>query len=263
MAWFMGIDIGSGTSKGVITEDGKPEAYHLLPSGFDYGAVARKLREALLAKTGILPEDIAYTIATGNGAGSVPFSNQQVADIICCSRGINSVFPSARTVIDIGEQSSQVIRLGEKGQVTNFAVSEKCAAGSGRFLQVIANVLRIDLKDVGPISLKSKNPVAFTTGCAVFGESEAISRVCEGFSKEDILAGVHRALANKISTLIDRIGLEKDCAISGGGGLDVGLIKSLQDKLGVQLLVPPQPQIITALGAAIMAEERERLVTPL
>ena len=167
-----------------------------------------------------------------------------------------------RTVIDVQGQSSQVIRLTEKGQVINFVVSEKCAAGSGSFLEIIANVLRIDLNDIGPLSLKSKNPVIFTTGCAVFGESEAISRVSEGFSKEDILAGIHKALANKISALVNSVGLERECAISGGGGLDVGLIKSVEEKLGIQLLVPPQPQIITALGAAIMAEENQRLAAP-
>jgi len=259
MAWFMGIDIGSGTSKGVITEDGKPKAYHLLPSGANYRAAAQKLGEELLAKAGLSPEDITSTIATGCGAGSVLFSSQQVADIRCCARGINSIFPSVRTVIDVQGMSSQVIRLKEAGQVTNFVVSEKCAAGSGRFLEIIANVLRIDLKDIGPLSLKSKNPVAFTTGCAVFGESEAISRVAEDISKEDILAGVHKALANKLSALVDRVGLEKECAISGGGGLDIGLIKSLEEKLGFKLLVPTQPQFITALGAAIMAEEKQQV----
>jgi len=263
MDWFMGIDIGSGTSKGVIIKDGKPVAYHLLPSEANYRTVAQKLSEELLAKVGLSPQDITYTIATGYGAGSVPFSNQQVADIRCCAKGISSLFPSVRTVIDVQEMSSQVIRLDEEGQVTNFVVSEKCAAGSGRFLKIIANVLRIDLNDIGPLSLKSKNPITFTTGCAVFGESEAISRVSEGISKEDILAGVHKALANKISTLIDRVGLAEQCAISGGGGLNVGLIKSVEEKLGVQLLVPPQPQLITALGAAIMAQKRERLIASL
>jgi len=258
MAWFMGIDIGSGTSKGVITEDGKLLAYHLLPSGVDYRATAQKLKEELLAKAGLSSKDIAHTIATGHGADSIPFSNEQVTDIRCCARGINSIFPSVRTVIDIQGMSSQVIRLNERGQVINFAVSEKCAAGSGRFLDVIANVLRIDLEDIGSLSLKSENPVTFTTGCAVFGESEAISRVAEGASKEDILAGVHKALANKVSTLVERVGLEKDCAISGGGALNVGLIKSVEEKLGIELLVPPHPRFITALGAAMMAEERHK-----
>ncbi len=261
MAWFMGVDIGSGTSKGVITKDGKLLAYHSLPSGANYRVAAQKLREELLTRAGLVPEDIASTVVTGYGAGNAPFSAREVADLRCCARGISAVFPSVRTVIDVGEQSSQVIRLSEEGQVINFVVSERCAAGSGRFLNIIANVLRIDIKDIGPLSLRSKNPVTFTTGCAVFGESEAISRVAEGISKEDILAGVHKALADKISTLIDRVGLEKQCAISGDG-LDVGLIKSVEEKLGVQLLVPPQPKIITALGAAIMAKENQGLVAP-
>ena len=255
MAWFMGIDIGSGTSKGVITENGELKASHLLPSGTDYRMTAGKLREELLAKAGLSPADIAGTVATGQGAGNVPFRDRQVNDIQACARGINRLFPSARTVIDMQAQSSQVIRLSDSGQVINFATTEKCAAGSGYFLEVIANVLQIDLEDIGPLSLKSQNPVSFTTSCAVFGESEAISRVAEVAAKEDILAGVHQSLANKISALIDRVGLENDCAISGGGGLDTGLIKSLETKLGIKLLVPPHPRIITALGAAIMAEE--------
>jgi len=255
MAYFMGIDIGSRTSKGVITKDGELLAYHLLPSGINYRTIAQKLREELLTKAGLSPEDIAYSVATGQGSANVAYSDQQVTDIRCCARGINRIFPSVRTVIDVQAQSSQVIRLNDSGQVINFVVSEKCAAGSGRFLEVITNVLQIDLNEIGPLSLKSKKPVTFTTGCAVFGESEAISRVAEGSAREDILAGVHQALADKVSALIDRVGLEKDCAISGGGGLDVGLIKRVEDKLGIKLLVPPQPQIVTALGAAIMAEE--------
>ncbi len=258
MAYYMGIDIGSGTSKGVITRDGELLAYHLLPSGVNYLKAAQKLKEELLSKAGLSRGDIVCTVATGQGSGNVPFGNQQVTDIRCCARGINRIFPSVRTVIDVQAQSSQVIRLNESGQVTNFVVSERCAAGSGRFLEVIANVLQIDLKDFGPLSMKSANPVTFTTGCAVFGESEAISRVAEGIASEDILAGVHKALANKISALISKVGLEKDCAISGGGGLDIGLIKSVEAELEVKLLVPPQPRIVTALGAAVMAEEMAR-----
>ena len=255
MAWFMGIDIGSGASKGGITEDGKLEAYHVLTSGVNYRMTAQKLREELLAKAGLLAEDISYIVTTGHSTAIVPFSNQQVADIRCCAKGINHIFPSVRTVIDVQRESSQVIRLDERGEVIHFVVSEICAGGSGYFLEVISNVLQLELEDIGPLSLKSENPVTFTTGCAVFGESEAISRVSEGTSKEDILAGVHKALVGKISSLADRVGLEEPCAISGGGGLNVGLIKRLE-KLGFQLLVPPQPQLVNALGAAIMAEEQ-------
>lgn len=258
----MGIDIGSGTSKGVITRDGELLAYHMLPSGVNYRTAAEKLREELLAKAGLSLQDIACTTATGQGSGNVTFSNQQVTDIRCCARGINSIFPPARTVIDVQGQSTQVIRLSESGQVANFVISEKCASGSGRFLDIIANVLQIELEDAGPLSLKSDNPVVFTTGCAVFGESEAVSRVSEGIPKEDILAGVHKALAEKISALVNRVRLEERCAISGGGGLNTGLIKWVEEKLGVQLLVPPQPQFVTALGAAIMAEETSTVEEP-
>jgi len=251
----MGIDIGSGTSKGVIAENGELKAHHLLPSGANYQEAAQRLRGELLAKAMLSPQDIARTVATGQGAGNVSFGDQRVSDIRCCARGINSIFPSVRTVIDVQAQSSQVIRLNEGGQVINFVVSEKCAAGSGRFLDIIANVLQIDLNDIGSLSLKSESPINFTISCAVFGESEAISRVAEGIAREDILAGVHKALANKICALVNRVGLEKDCALSGGGGLDIGLIKILEKELGIQLLIPPQPQLTTALGAAVIAGE--------
>ena len=261
MTYFMGIDIGSRTTKGVIAENGELKAHHQLPSGTNYKEAAQKLRGELLAKAKLSPQDIACTVATGQGAGNATFSDQRVGDIRCCARGINSISPSVRTVIDVQAQSSQMIRLTEDGQVINFVVSEKCAAGSGRFLDVIANVLQIDLKDIGTLSLKSKNPITFTISCAVFGESEVISRIAEGIAREDILAGVHKALANKICTLVNRVGLEKDCALSGGGGLDIGLIKILERELGIQLLIPSQPQIITALGAAVIAEEAASLAS--
>ncbi|MEE8318200.1 MAG: acyl-CoA dehydratase activase [Dehalococcoidales bacterium] len=253
--YYLGIDIGSRTSKGVVTGDGRLLACHVLPSGVNYRAAAEKLRGELLDKTGLSAADITATVATGQGAGNVPFPNEPVTDIRCCARGMNGVFPSVRTIIDVQAQSSQVIRLNGSGLVTGFTVSEKCAAGSGRFMEVIANVLQVELKDIGPLSLKSNNPVAFSTGCAVFGESEAVSRVAEGSAVEDILAGVHQALADKIAALVDRVGMEADCALSGGGGFDAGLIRAVEAKLGVRMRLPPQPQIITALGAAIMAAE--------
>ncbi|MFH1652228.1 MAG: acyl-CoA dehydratase activase [Chloroflexota bacterium] len=255
MVHYLGIDIGSATSKGVITGDGEIAAELVLASGGNYRAVAEKLRTELLAKAGIAAAEIAGTVATGQGAGNVPFPHREVTDTRCCARGINRIFPTARTIIDIQAQNSQVIRCTERGLVSNFIVSEKCAAGSGRFLEVIANVLQVSLEDIGPLSRKAKNPITFTTSCAVFGESEAISRVAEGIPKEDILAGVHRALADKIVALSQRVGLEPDIAVSGGGGRDTGLIKELETRLGLKLLVPPQPQLVNALGASIIAED--------
>ncbi len=255
MTWFMGIDIGSRTSKGVITKDGNLESYHILASGVNYRAAAEKLREELFLKASLCTEDITRTITTGHGSGIITFSDQHIADIQCCARGINRIFPSVRKVIDVQGQSSQVIQVDKGGQITGFAVSEACAGGSGCFIEVIANVLQLELKDIGTLSLNAKNPVTFTTACAVFGESETISRVAEGIPEEDILAGMHKALAGKIFALIDRVGLKKPCAISGGGGLNIGLIKMIEN-MGVRLLVPPKPQIVNALGAAIIAEEQ-------
>jgi len=256
MAWFAGIDVGSVSVKAVIIDDGEIKAYHLTPSGANYRVAAQKAMEEALAKAGLSLKDMANIVSTGYGASNVDFASQQVTDISCCARGISHVFPAVRTVIDVGGQASKVIRVNAEGKATNFVISERCAAGSGRFLQIIANVLRIDLDSVGPLSLQSKNPVTYTTGCAVFGESEAVSRVAEGTPKEDILAGVHNSIAAKISNLIDRVGQEKECALTGGGALDVGLIKRVEEKLGIHLLVPPRPQITAALGAALVAEER-------
>jgi predicted CoA-substrate-specific enzyme activase len=250
----MGIDVGSGTTKGVITRDGEIFATYLLPSGIDYRSAAHNVREDLLEKAGLSSARIKAIVATGQGAASIDFNDGQATDIRCCARGINRLFPSARTVVDVQGQSSQVIRLSERGDVINFAVSEKCAAGSGRFLDVIANVLQVEIGEIGALSLQSKKPIAFTTGCAVFGESEVVSRVAEGAAKEDILAGVNQALASKIGALVDRAGLEMDCAISGGGALNAGLVRSVENELGIVLLVPSQPQFVTALGAALIAE---------
>ena len=253
MAWYLGIDIGSLYSKGVITKDNGLFAHYVVLSGINYRATAEKIRDELLAKANISQADISETIATGSGAGNVHFASQKVSDMVCTARGINSIFPTTRTVIDVAAQSSKVMRIDAQGLVTNFAVSERCAAGSGRFVEVISNVLRIDLNDFGPLSLKSTNPVSFSTSCAVFGESEAITRVAEGMPREDIAAGVNKALADKITSMVKKVVLEAPCAICGGGALNIGLVKTIEQALNTRLLVPPQPQIIAALGAATLA----------
>jgi predicted CoA-substrate-specific enzyme activase len=253
MTYFMGIDIGASYSKGVITRDSDLAAYYVIPSGADYRNAAKKIRDELLRRAKLSPKDIAAVAATGTGATNVDFAGRHASEIVCTARGINNFFPQVRTAIEVAGQSSKVIKVNEQGMVANFTVSEKCAAGSGRFIEVIANVLRIDLKDFGPVSLKSQRPVSFGTGCAVFGESEAITRVAEGIPKEDITAGVNQALAGKISSLARKIRLEEPCAICGGGALNTGLIIAIEEELHIRLLVPPQPQIVTALGAAIIA----------
>lgn len=255
MAYFLGVDIGSGISKGVLTREGQVLAVHSLRTGVNYRLAADNLRNGLLEKAGVSAALIAATKATGQGAGMADYADGQAADIRCCARGMNNIFPQVHTIIDVEGQSTQVMRVKGTGQIINFVISEKCASGAGRFLEIIANVLQIPLEEIGALSLKSSNPVVFTTACAVFGESEAVSRVAEGVSKEDILGGVHKALADKIASLVDRVGMEPECGICGGGALNAGLVEWVQRRLGLKLLVPAQPQFVTALGAAILAQE--------
>ncbi|MFC2039231.1 acyl-CoA dehydratase activase [Chloroflexota bacterium] len=256
VVWFAGVDVGSVTVKVVITGNGEIQAYRLISAGSNHRVAVQKAMEEALADSGLCLKSIANTVATGYGASNVDFASHRVTDISCCARGISHEFPKVRTVIDVGGQASKVIRVNAEGRATDFLISERCAAGSGRFLQIIANVLRVDLDSVGPLSLQAANPITYTTGCAVFGESEAVSRVAEGIAKEDILAGVHNSIAAKISNLIDRVGLEQECAFTGGGALDIGLIKRMEEKLTVRLSVPGQPQITAALGAALLAKEK-------
>ena len=256
MIYVAGIDIGSAFSKAVVMSKNKIIAYQVLPSGGDYKLAAAEVTGKALGKAKLSLADIGYTVATGYGAANVSFASEVVSDISAGGRGVSYLFPSARTVVDIGGQFTKVFKVDEGGKPTAFLLSEKCAAGSGRFLQIIARVLQVELKDIGELSLSSKKKVDFNTGCAVFAESEAISRIAEGTAKEDILAGLHRTLAAKIETMVERLGIEPDCALIGGGAKDIGLVKSIEERLGRRLLVPEEPQIVAALGAALIAGEK-------
>ena len=254
MAFFAGIDIGASTTK-VVLFDRDVFSSHSIPSGGNYREAAKRVITGVLAKAGLSFEEIASIVTTGYGASSTPFLGKQVTEISCQGRGINYLAPTVRTIIDLGDQATRVIRVSGAGKPTDFVVSEKCAAGSGRFLQIIAKVLGIGLDDLGPLSLKAKNAVKFSTGCAVFAESETISRIAEGTAKEEILAGVHEAMASKVQSLLERVKLEQDCALTGGGAKNIGLIKSIETKIGIGLLLPPEPQLTAALGAALIARD--------
>ena len=255
MVYTAGIDIGSAYAKTVIISNGLV-VYHIMPSGGNYKLTADETIKAALAKAELSAGDITYIIATGYGAAKVSFAHETTTEISCQARGVSLLFPSARTAIDIGGQFTRVFKIDDRGRATAFVLSEKCASGSGRFLQVIARVLHIDLNEIGPLSLKSRQRVDFSTGCAVFAESEAVSRIAEGTAKEDILAGIHRAMAAKTVNLVERIGLEPDCTLIGGGAKDIGLVKSIEESLKLRLLVPEEPQIAAALGAALIAREK-------
>lgn len=248
-----GIDVGAAFSKGVILSDDNMTAFHILPSEGDYGSLSERVMKGLLIKAGLSMSDIVHVTSTGYGASKVSFSNRTANDITCQGKGISNLFPSVRTAVDIGGQFTRVFKVDTGGGISTFLLSDKCAAGSGRFLQVIARVLQVNLEDIGALSLESKKIIDFNTGCAVFAETEAISRVAEGAAVEDILAGLHRALSAKIESMILRLGLEQDLALVGGGARDIGLVKSIKDKMNVDAFVPSNPQIVAALGAALIA----------
>jgi predicted CoA-substrate-specific enzyme activase len=253
MSYVLGIDIGSGFSKAVVCEGGSVLASAVIPSVGSYRETARTVAEAALDKARLSMADIAFTRATGYGSGAVDFADETATDIACHGAGVHYLFPHARTVIDIGAQFSKAIRVDSAGRITGFVLNEKCAGGSGRFLQVISRILHMTLEEIGAVSLRSKSPVEFTTGCAVFAESEAVSRIAEGALPADILAGVHKAIASKIANLVTRVGLAPECAVTGGGAKDIGLVRTLEAELGSEIVVPEEPQITAALGAALIA----------
>jgi predicted CoA-substrate-specific enzyme activase len=254
-SFYLGIDIGSASSKGVLMKETKAVASAEFPSGGDFKATAERMKTSLLAQAKLFPQDIIRTVASGFGAKMVSFADAVVTDISCHGKGVHYLLPSVRTIIDVGDLYSKALRIDGEGNLTNFVLSGKCAGGSGRILKVIAKVLHLKVEELGELSLRSKKRVEFNTGCAVFAESEAISRIAEGTAKEDLLAGLHRALAAQVDALAVRLGIEKDVAVVGGGARDAGLVRALEEIRGYPLLVPREPHMTAALGAAIIASE--------
>ncbi len=258
MSFALGFDIGSASSKGIVLGNQGVLGSFECPSGGDFKLTADKIRGRLLSQTGRTADDISRTVATGYGSKLVTFADEVEPDIICQAKGVSSLLPSVKTVIDVGDLYTKVLRINGNGSVHNFLLSGKCAGGSGRILQVIAKVLRVKVEEIGALSLKSKNRVEFNTGCAVFSESEAISRLSQEVTKEDLLAGIHRALAAQINSLAERMGVEQEVALVGGGARDAGLVQALKEIRGHDILVPPNPHMTAALGAAMIAKEYRR-----
>ncbi len=258
MVFVLGIDIGSASSKGVILGDQEPLGSFEWTSGGDFKFTAERVRKELLSQSGVLAGDISRTVATGYGSKLVPFADEVKPDIVCHAKGVASLLPSVRTVIDVGDLYTKVFRMDGNGSMHHFLLSGKCAGGSGRILQVIAKVLQVKVEEIGELSLRSKKRVDFNTGCAVFAESEAITRLSQEVTKEDLLAGIHRALAAQINTLVERMGVEPDMAMVGGGARDAGLVQAVREIRGHDILVPLKPHMTAALGAAIIAREQFR-----
>lgn len=251
-----GIDIGSRATKGVLLNQAAVLSSVIIDTGPESVKTSEAAMQALLQRAGASLEDVEYTVATGYGRILAPFADENVSEISCHARGVNYCLPSVRTILDMGGQDCKAIRCDEKGTVVNFIMNDKCAGGTGRFLEIIAEVLDVPLPDIGEAALASHNDIPFNTICAVFAKSEAISYLRKGAPKGDILSGLHEAIAARSLGLLKRVAIERDFSISGGIAKNRGLVRKLAEKVGLEPLLAEDPQLMGALGAALFARER-------
>jgi predicted CoA-substrate-specific enzyme activase len=264
--YFAGVDIGSTMTKVVLMSEATLTSV-IGPTGPEHRKLANRVMEEALAKAKVAFKDVTYVVATGYGRINVPFADKQITEISCHARGVAHLLPEVRTVIDIGGQDSKGIKLKE-GRAVDFVMNDKCAAGTGRFLEVTAEELDISLEDMGRLSLEAENRVEISNTCTVFAANEVVSKLSEGVALPDILAGLHEAIATRIYGMVRRLKIEREVAITGGGAKNIGLVKALEAKLGFPVLVPPEPLLTGAIGAALLggdivreaAEKGETLV---
>jgi predicted CoA-substrate-specific enzyme activase len=253
--YVAGLDIGSAFSKAVILANGALLAYSVRPTSGNFGNAADiVLREAVEKAKCAMP-DLALIGACGIGAAFIPRPFTTFAESSCHGRGVHHLMPSVRTLIEVGNMSASVMKITAAGKLADCLVSDKCAAGSGRILHIIARMLKVNIEEFGKLSKKSTRPAHFTTNCAVFLETEAISRVAEGTTKENIIAGLHRTLGAKISTMVYRVKIDADCIMTGGAALDSGLVAMTEEQIGQAIRVTEHPMITGAIGAALIAAE--------
>lgn len=249
-----GIDIGSTTTK-VVIRNGKKIYTYIGPTGPEYRALAHEVLLATLAKGHLSVEDLDCVVATGYGRLSVPFADQQITEISCHARGVFSIFPSARTVIDIGGQDSKAIRLDENGKVVDFVMNDKCAAGTGRFLEVVADSLGLPVAEIGPLSEQGHAGIQISSICTVFAEQEVTSYIADGKPVPDILRGLHESLATRVYSMAQRIKIQNDVVLTGGVAKNSGLRSEIEKKVGLPVRLPPEPLLTGAIGATLFAED--------
>ena len=271
----LGIDIGSRSANCVVLEDGQLLTYGNIETGPDSiktgyavfdSAVNRRdelwgeyRMELPDVKTDHLKiEDMDYIVATGYGRVIVPFAQANVTEISCHARGAHWFVPEVSTILDMGGQDCKGIRVNERGEVTNFIMNDKCAGGTGRFMEIIAEILQIPLPEIGPTSLKSTEKIPFNTICAVFAKSEAVALLKKGISKADILSGLHEAIGSRVIALLKRVGIEDKFVITGGIAKNVGVVSKVEEKSNMKATIPAEPQIAGAMGAAQFAYDRAK-----
>jgi predicted CoA-substrate-specific enzyme activase len=252
-----GIDLGSGTTKCVLVdESGAVRGRGMLRTKADFELVAREALDAARAEAG--DGEVVYVAMTGLGRYAVPFRDVQITDLTCGARGASAAVPGTRYVLDIGAQCSRAIKLKDGGRVREFHMNEKCAAGSGGFLERAAKYLEVAVPDIGTLSLGAGKPQPISSVCAVLAESEIINHVSEGASVENILRGIHDSLADRALSLLKRVGLDGDVTFIGGVARQAGMVAALREKLKVPVHVPEMPQFAAALGAALLGLQRHR-----
>jgi predicted CoA-substrate-specific enzyme activase len=255
-----GVDLGARTAKVVVLDTAAADApaCRIADTGHDPARTGRRLFEEALAERGIRPEDVAYTVATGYGRASLPFANQAITEITCHARGVRHCFPDVRTIVDIGGQDSKVIVLDERGAVADFAMNDRCAAGTGRFLEIVARILDLDLDQLGEVGGRASRPAEITSMCAVFAESEVVGLLARGMKREEVLAGVHASIASRIASLASRLSVRPPAVFTGGVAKNSAMVKAVSAALSLELALPPEPQITGALGAALLAVEKAK-----
>ena len=241
-------------TKAVILSDGIIASI-IGPTGPEQRRLANKVMEEALNRAGISIQAVTYIVSTGYGRINVPFADKQFTEITCHAKGIISLFPKAKTIIDIGGQDVKGIKIDTTGKTTDFVMNDKCAAGSGRFIEVIADTLGVPLNKVGDLSLQSKNPAKISNICTIWAQQEVAASLAQGIPVSDLLAGVHLSLADRISRMVNRLRVEEAVIVTGGGAKNRGLLKALSEQLGHEILVPEEPLITGALGAALKGKE--------
>ncbi len=248
-----GIDIGSITSKAAVLADGKLLGTRVIFTGYNSEVAGRRVFEELLEELRLDPSALRKIISTGYGRNSVTFVNKSMTEIICHGAGAHYLNPGVRSIMDIGGQDSKVIVIDEKGKVKNFSMNDKCAAGTGRFLEVMARALEVDLDGFGTLSLKAGSPSKISSLCTVFAESEVISLISKGERRENIIAGIHESIAARVAAMANRVGIVPPVVMTGGVAKNIGVVKAMEKKLGVSINVSPYAQVNGAIGAAVLA----------
>lgn len=254
--FVVGIDIGSLTAEAVVLRDGETAGYSVLPTGADSRLAAEKALALAMERAECSPHEVVLAVATGYGRMNVPFVDLQVTEITCHARGAAHLYPDTRTVIDIGGQDSKVIRLDEEGSVIDFAMNDKCAAGTGRFLEVMARALESGVEGLAAIAGEAGRAAQISSLCTVFAESEVVALIGQGTPRDEIARGLLESVADRTAGLAGRVGVQRAVTMTGGVAKNAGVVSALAARLGVPIRVPPEPQIVGALGAALIARSR-------